>query len=74
MSCYQIWHHKWENGAKRPTPRHGHDFQSREAGGSKSPGKRKRRRQSGDKESEEDTPEHNSSEAEYGVDAEGGSD
>ncbi|EGZ11470.1 hypothetical protein PHYSODRAFT_516905, partial [Phytophthora sojae] len=41
MSCYQIWYHKRENGTKRPKPRCGRNFQSREAGASKTAGKRK---------------------------------
>ncbi|POM62452.1 hypothetical protein PHPALM_28397 [Phytophthora palmivora] len=32
LTCFQIWHNKWENGSKRPNPRCGRDIQSRAAG------------------------------------------
>ncbi|KAG3132998.1 hypothetical protein C6341_g22729 [Phytophthora cactorum] len=71
MSCYQIWHHKGGNGAKRPTPRCRRGFQSREAGETEAAGKRKRRRQSGDEVEEEDRDdEHSGSKAESSGDVE----
>ncbi|POM59490.1 hypothetical protein PHPALM_31777 [Phytophthora palmivora] len=32
MTCFQIWHNRWENGTKRPHPRCGRDIQTRAAG------------------------------------------
>jgi hypothetical protein len=32
MTCHQIWHYKWQNGEKRPTPRAGRDIQLRATG------------------------------------------
>ncbi|POM70573.1 Hypothetical protein PHPALM_12963 [Phytophthora palmivora] len=32
MTCFQIWHNRWENGTKRPRPRCGRDIQTRAAG------------------------------------------
>ncbi|KAG6956512.1 hypothetical protein JG688_00011394 [Phytophthora aleatoria] len=46
MACFQIWHHKWENGKKRPHPRCCRDIQNRAAGsGSGENTARKRKRQ-----------------------------
>ncbi|EGZ30635.1 hypothetical protein PHYSODRAFT_475315, partial [Phytophthora sojae] len=59
--CYQIWHHKWENGTKRPKPRCGRDFQSREVGANKSAGKRKRQSQNNEEEDSEEAAKHISS-------------
>lgn len=32
MTCHQIWHYRWANGAKRPSPRLGRDIQLRATG------------------------------------------
>ncbi|KAG3183488.1 hypothetical protein PC128_g14164 [Phytophthora cactorum] len=44
LTCHQIWHFQWNNGANRPRPRCGRDIQRREAGSGA--GKRKRHRRS----------------------------
>lgn len=58
LSCHQIWHHKWANGAKCPRARCGRGFQNREAGG-----KGKRRRRSSDGEEEEGISEGSDSDS-----------
>eukprot|EP00644_Phytophthora_capsici_P003438 jgi/Phyca11/116695/e_gw1.31.165.1 len=70
MSCYQIWHYKWENGAKRPTPQCGRGFQSREARQTEGGRNRKRRRQS--REEDEDSDEDSGSEVEMSGNVEEG--
>ncbi|KAG6958682.1 hypothetical protein JG687_00009250 [Phytophthora cactorum] len=40
LTCHQIWHFQWNNGANRPRPRCGRNIQRREAGSGA--GKRKR--------------------------------
>ncbi|KAG3025848.1 hypothetical protein PC120_g6216 [Phytophthora cactorum] len=51
VACFQIWHHKWENGTKRPHPRCVRGIQNRAAGsgsGENTARKRKRQRSTSD--------------------------
>ncbi|EGZ27546.1 hypothetical protein PHYSODRAFT_247083 [Phytophthora sojae] len=50
MTCFQIWHNKWENGSKRPHPRCGRDIQARAAG---TGGGKKLKRQDSEEDAEE---------------------
>ncbi|POM58186.1 Hypothetical protein PHPALM_37205 [Phytophthora palmivora] len=68
LTCSQIWHYKWNNGAKRPIPRCGRGIQSRESGGS--PGKRKRRASGEGEDNEGDEGEENAEDTESVEDAE----
>ncbi|KAG2799467.1 hypothetical protein PC111_g20416 [Phytophthora cactorum] len=67
VACFQIWHHKWENGTKRPHPRCVRGIQNRAAGsgsGENTARKRKRQRSTsdadeGDKEDQENAAPRN---------------
>ncbi|EGZ29517.1 hypothetical protein PHYSODRAFT_471805 [Phytophthora sojae] len=50
MTCFLIWHNKWENGRKRPHPRCGRDIQARAAS---TGGDKKRKRQDSEEDAEE---------------------
>ncbi|POM75991.1 LOW QUALITY PROTEIN: Hypothetical protein PHPALM_6825 [Phytophthora palmivora] len=60
----------FQHGTKRPNPRCGRDIQSREAGGSKTAGKRKRQHMESHLVREEEASQNSSSGGEYEDDAE----
>jgi hypothetical protein len=57
MTCFHIWHYRWDNGAKRPRPRCGRDIQRRDAGTSKAAGKCKRHDSDADEDVNEEEEE-----------------